>query len=427
MDNKNSLKLNIVLSFLFGLFMATDVIYLFNIGSSYFTISEVYSTALLFFLLFTNRIDFKNKTYDCGKSFRVMLLYILFSSVMAFATFTSTSLMYRYFVGIISLAISLTAMINMMTLFEYRSFVINGLEAGIILNFVFSMIEYYSWNAMGVPFTTLYDIFPQPSFHMNEYNFSAEGLFLEPSHMIHFIAAVFPIWICCKFSFSVKSILFLVATLFPVSLSGAGTSMAVWGSLAIIIVTKMKDVRMARLSTVAKMIILTTFLIILLLYFADSTIMRNVRETLDNYLTQAFEGSNVRDSSNTERYMSMSTAAALIPQYPLGCGWNMVHTLLEESTNLPVATAFNDIIEMTLELGIGILLYIWFIFNTIRLLLKIKTDEAMGVAIALIAIFTMQCLADNAFNPCMMMIFGFARCVIIKNGESSNDNETVHN
>lgn len=426
MGIENLSKTNKVLAFLFGLFMATDVIYLFGFGSTLFIIPEVYSVILFVYLLATKQINFSRIRSVVGNSFRFFLVYIAFSGFAALANFLSVSLMYRYIVGIIMLIISLTALANMVSMFDYKPYVINGIELGLILNFFFVIAEYVVWRTTRSSYTFLYNLFPQSGFSMHVYNFGAEGLFLEPSHMIHFIASVLPLWIVYKYRMSFKGIMVLIAALYAVAMSGAGTSMVVWASLLVLILFQKKGWRYVRMRSFIAFCVILLALLIVFGFFSGSPPVSNFIKTITKYLNQAFTGSSIADSSNTERYNSMTTAASMILQYPIGCGWNMVHTLLEERTSLAVATAFSDIIEMTLELGVGVLFYIWFVISSIVSLFKIGTDEARGTAVALIAIFIMQCMADYAFNPCMMMVFGFARSIMLEERERLEGNEGLH-
>ncbi len=424
-ETSTTTHMNKTLGFLFGLFMATDAIYLFGFGSTLFTISEIYSVVLFVYLFATKQIDFGRIRTGVGNSFRFLLVYVVFSGLTAFASFLSVSLMYRYLVGIIVLIISLTALADMITLFEYKDYIINGIEMGLLLNFIFSVIEYIVWNTTRSPFTLLYSLFPQPNFHMNVYNFGAEGLFLEPSHMIHYIASVFPLWIVYRYRFSFKYLALLIIGLYPVAMSGSGTSMVVWmGLLLLLLATKRKWRYVSRGSFFAFCMI-AIVLVIVFAFFHESSAINGFIRTIEQYLDQAFTGSRVTDSSNAERFKSMTTAISMAYKYPIGCGWNMAHTLLEQYADLNIATAFNDIIEMTLELGVGVLFYIWFILDSIISLFKIGRKDAKGVAVAMIAIFVMQCMADYAFNPCMMMVFGFARSIIFEARERIEDDEDM--
>ena len=410
-----------LLSLLLGISVGTNIVYLFSVGNTYFVISEVYSVLLFILLVLCKKVKFKQFIKIVPFSFKLFIITILFSSIAVLVTFEQIGLFYRYIVGIIALGISITAMINVITLFEYRKYIATGLGVGIVINILFSIIQYVTFQK-GIAFTYLYDLFVQPSFHLNVYNFGAQGLFLEPSHMMHFFVAAIPIWFVWRYKNNLVNILAIFAIFVTCAMSGAGTSMVVFLVIIFLFLAKLslKNGRfLAKRKTVIKWTIFLTILGILCIIIIPQTSMfSNISTEINHYFKLAMEGSNIADSSNTERLTSMKTAIRLIPRNPIGCGWNMVHTLLEENTLLGTATAFSDILEMTLELGIiGISFYLYGMMSIIGNCIKKRQLEYRGIAIALVAILIMQLLGDNSFNPLMFMTIGWGIGLINLVGE----------
>lgn len=407
-----------VLSLFLGIFMGTNIIYLFSVGSTHFVISEVYSVFLFIVLLFLKKVKWKSFLKMVPISFKLFMVSILFSFISVIVTFGQIGLLYRYMVGLIALGIAVTAMINIIILFEYRNYIASGLGIGIIINILFSAIQYITFQK-GIVYTFLYDLFVQDSFHLNVYNFGAQGLFLEPSHLMHFLVVAVPIWFVWFFKNKVINFFIILALIITCAMSGAGTSIVVFLVIIALFLTKLnlsnKKIVVQRNTAIKWTIVLTITFIIFIIILFQTNIFSNLVAEIGHYLNLAVEGSNVTDSSNTERLTSMKTAISLIPANPIGCGWNMVHTLLEENTLLGTATAFSDIIEMTLELGIiGISFYLFGVFSLMKKCYCRRELECKGIAIALFATLIMQILGDNSFNPLIFMTIGWGIGLITK-------------
>lgn len=392
---------------LFGLFVGSDIVYVFTIGSTNILLSEVYSVFLFFILLLDKKVNLRMLNLYLPISAKTLGFLIIFSAVPAFITFLSVSSMYRYIVGLIALIFSLCALFSTIILYDGRRYIVIGLEMALIINAVFSVIQFIVFNR-GETFILLYNMFPQASFHLSVYNFGAEGMFLEPSHLNQFIATVLPVWLVFRLKASPYSIFVLFAVIITTAMTTSGTSVVVYVGLimyALICFLRKENKRYIKRKTFYLMsfVICAGILIIIILLQKTDLI-----STFQHFINLAFEGSNIADESNIERTTSMQAALALIPKNLLGCGWNMVHTLLEQNTNLNVATAFSDIIEMTLELGIlGITVYVLFIYKLIKRCLLSKETEGIGLAVSVVSIFVMQLLADYAFCPVMFMVFGW--------------------
>ena len=177
-----------------GLSLAGNIVYFFTVGSTHFTVAEVYSVLLFLYLLATKRIDWHNVAAVTGLEFQLFCAMIVLSGVFAFITFMNVGLLYRYAVGVVSFAICCTTLIDIISLFEYRQHFIKGCAVGIIINAVICVIQYIFYQR-NIPFTFLYNLFQQDSFHLSVYNFCAQGLFLEPSHMNQFLASITTIFV----------------------------------------------------------------------------------------------------------------------------------------------------------------------------------------------------------------------------------------
>ena len=403
-------RLSAFLMTILGFTLAGNVVYVFSFGSTPFTISEVYSVALFVYLILTRKVDWTNVFHTMGLAFKLFCVVIAFSGLLAFITFLNISLMYRFMVGVISFCICLTTLIDVITLFDYRISFAKGCMAGIVVDGVLCVIQYVFYQA-NMPFTFLYDLFPQDSFHLNVYNFCAQGLFLEPSHMNQFLATIVPICIGFMGIKTFKNKLFLAIVLMCCALSTSSTAAVVLVGLLLLVLIEKPFSRYVSKNGFALVCFLVLIAIIIAIFFSDSPVLTGITNNVSRYIKLAAEGSNIGDSSNTERVQSMQAAFRLIPQNPLGCGWNMVHTLLQQKTNLGTASAFSDMLEMVLEIGVlGVGLYVISACKSIVACLRLKNHEATGVAVAMVCILIIETLADYAINPCIMSVLAFGMC-----------------
>ena len=91
-----------------GLSLAGNIVYLFTVGSTHFTVAEIYSVLLFLYLIATKRIDWYRIASVIGIEFQLLCVIIIMSGIFAFITFMNVGLIYRYVVGIISFAICCT-------------------------------------------------------------------------------------------------------------------------------------------------------------------------------------------------------------------------------------------------------------------------------------------------------------------------------
>lgn len=393
-----------------GFTLSSNIIYVFSVGSTYFTIAEVYSVALFIYLILARKVDWANVLNIMGLAFKLFCTAIAFTGVCAFITFLNISLMYRFMVGVISFCICLTTMVDVIVLFDYRISFAKGCIFGIVINGLICIIQYIFYQS-NKPFTILYDLFQQDSFHLNIYNFCAQGLFLEPSHMNQYLATIVPIVIGFMGLKTFKNKLYLAVVLMCCALSTSGTAAVVLVGFSLFIMIKKPFRRYVNRDGFILMYCMAMIAAIVVVFFSDSSALTTISDNVGKYIKLAAEGSNIGDSSNAERVQSMQVALKLIPQNPLGCGWNMVHTLLQQRTNLGTASAYSDMLEMVLEIGVlGVGLYIISVFRSISACLRLKNQEAAGVATALICVLIMETLVDYAINPCIMSVLALGMC-----------------
>lgn len=394
---------------LLGLFLGTDIAYLFFIGTTPFIISTVYSVALLAWFILTGRFHIRPMLRMIPKGFVFFCIWILFSAVFAFATFLSITLMYRYVVGVIYFVISLTALLDTIILYPHRKSIATGMAWAIVINAAFCIVQYLYYHS-GRLYDVLYNLLPQPNFHLSIYNFMTQGLFLEPSHMNRFLSTCIPLWLGLNWKGRYRDYAVLGCGLLSTALSSSGVSMTVYVTVVLFFVLAgLLKKRVSRKNAILATVLLGIAAIGGILILANG-LAEEFLGNLKEYLSNAYSGSDITDESNEERLTSILTALSLLPYVPVGCGWNMVHTLLEE-TALGTASAFSDIVEMLLEIGIvGVSFYLISVGKLILRCLEKESQESKGFAVSLIAILTVQMLTDYAINPCIMVALGLAMC-----------------
>lgn len=396
------------LAFLLGLFSATNIAYVYTVGNTHILVSEAYSVALLFVMIFYKRIKPASIVHTVPGGMKAFLGIIIFSAVPAVINFyDQAGVLTRYVVGVIYLCILLTIIIDVMCLFDFRRYIIYGIEMGIIINVILCIIQYIVYRS-GIVFDILYKAFPQGAFHLSVYNFGAQGLFLEPSHLIWFLGMVLPIILVWVKKDSIRRV-YLAMIIIVAVLSAAGTALILLLALALYFTFKIDVKKSLRAQVKISTILTSYFLVAALLILLLSGVLDGVFSTMMSYWKVVVSGSNIMNSENADRLISIQNVSKLLLKFPLGCGWNMAPTVIGQNTDLTTAAAFSDLLETTLELSIvGITVYVVSMVSIVLRLFATKSKEAIGYAIAIIDILVMQTMADCSFNSAMFIVFGLA-------------------
>lgn len=394
---KNSDKF---IAFLLGLSIFEGVSMFFSVGSTVFTFSEILSPLIFVGLCILKLYKLGSFIKNIPLGFKIFFIMILLSIVSGIAAFASGDAVIRYLVGLIYLFIVFTMAANVFMLNHAKKWIINGLFVGFLANIVFSLICCLSFNKGTV--ITLSNMFDREGFFVPVHRFRSQGFFLEPSHFIRYVASVFLILISAQ---RIKSVFvkfaLVIATIAVSLLSTSGSVVIMACGLVLYILIRKKS----KIITPATLLTLFIVIIAICVFF---TFNLGEQWNLGELTEGIFSGADIKDEGNVDRYESMVLSLGYLDDMLLGCGWNLVGSLFEQNHSGTVS-AFSDILEMTLELGIfGIIFYIWSVMSLVLKLIRRKNNYSISLAVSLLIIFALQIGTDYAFNTCIMFVFGLA-------------------
>ena len=138
-------------------------------------------------------------------------------------------------------------------------------------------------------------------------------------------------------------------------------------------------------------------------------------QSVSSAVSWSFSGGSI--SNSIDRYNNIIRSIKLIPEIPLGTGYNMIysynqvyHPELGSLGSYSYGTS-SFILKLILEIGfLGALAYVGFILNCSKKLLRYKynLENNIGLAVSLLSIFLLQSMNGIAYKPYFMVAFGLA-------------------
>lgn len=401
-------------AYLLGLFATQNVVYLFTIGNTKINIEWI--TAFLIF--FTFCISKPNKVIktilSTPKEMKYYIISIFFSIVSAifYLAFSKNNFITSFFTGIIALFLNLCIFFDCILLKHYKKSIIKGLYHGFILNVFFSIMQYIAFN--NGTFLTLYSYFPQDAFYVSIpwtkahilsanqdyliYSYRAMGFFLECSYFVAHMTAL----ILLIFTYKKNNVLFYILTIsitFLIALSGSGNFIIFLFGLILYYFISKKKVKKLSKNKLAKRLGFI-FILLFVVLFLSSRI--NITDLTD-MLKLSFDGANIKDSSNNERFSFMMSALSLCLKYPLGVGYNIASKALIAYSG--AHASFNYWITVFLELGpLGLICYIYMMWINSINCIKEKNIIINKLGIILLIMWFYQFANGTGFTPIIWII-----------------------
>ncbi len=188
LNQTNMLDIYAVMAFLIGLLSANNILYVFVVGST-----PIYTINVFCVICFVVLTIIEGGKIPVFSNIPVSLKVLLFFIVLSFlpVILFNRQYTYRWFVGIISLILSLVVIYVVMWLEDYHRYIYIGVAVGIIINAAFTLYTYILYQ-QGIMFT-LSDYFPALNMPIQYSSnpFRAWGLFKEPGHMMRYMAIMF--------------------------------------------------------------------------------------------------------------------------------------------------------------------------------------------------------------------------------------------
>jgi len=385
--------------FIFGTFIANDVIYVFVVGQTPILVTYLFSLLIVLVTIVLNFRALTNRIMMIPKSFKAFIVISLFSilSVILF----NDRFVNIWLNGIILLILNLLVMISTLLLYRNKIFVSRGILVGILINLIFSLYEYFSYSS-GVIFN-LKNMFPHINIYQAElyWTFRAQGLFSEPGHLMRFLAISFFL-IYPDIQSKYLKYLFIVAAISISILTKSSTSLIFFVALLLYF---SQEIVMGKRKNVFLLPLIGSFgTLMYILYLVDSKVQSTQILTL---ILNQFS----RVDSNNIRISGMKNALYVFFKNPLiGYGWNMLPSVFNryDFINENVQGSYSFLLSLFVELGIFASIFVYFLGKEVYHLVSCyNLKSGRTYLFGLLVLITLMTTTNLSFQPVTMITFGY--------------------
>jgi len=390
MDNKKSYT---VMSFILGLLSANNIFYVFVIGTTPILLISVYAVLCLSYLFLSKPSLVNNALKTIPHSLWAFLLCTLLSVIMVILF--NASYLYQWTVGIVYLFLYSIVILLVVALKDNVHSIINGILAGVFINALFVVFAFIVYKSGSI--FTLHDVFPAWNMpvQLPYNNFRGWGLFLEPGHLMRYIAIMtLVVYFGIGQSRKIVKVMFIVSVAIIVifTISSAIAIFAV-GLIIFSLLVGKRDIKKA------SCILLFAMLGFLILFILSKT--TSVGAEIWNYFVNGLFNITESDTSSEIRTMGIKRGLKIVKEYPIiGCGWNIFTKLFQEFGfyTQDVRGSYSALLDLIGELGIGAFTYIFFIFSNIVRNMKSKSTSFIAMGCASLIYFALFTLTDYSIN-----------------------------
>lgn len=429
MESKN--KIEKFLGFLIGLSVSNNVMYAFKINNTYINFSFIVSVITFVYLIFIKKKKIFNDIKKINGFMKLFIIFILISGISMLLVCTNKNFYSSYISGIIYFIIGLTLYLNVFMLKENKKSVMKGIVWGFILNVLLSFIQYVTY--LGGNCFSLFEIFPQNAFQVCNYrlkssltmyisSYRAQGIFLETSYYMAYIASTILIFGVSNVKYIYKTILLIICTFCVINSSSATVVLIIFSVLIYCILNKLKfkekedkSYKMSKSWFITILLVLLVFICVIIGYAFNDNFKSIVNlEEIFNKLQSNFKSANLNDESNSERAEGFENGLSLIKKYPIGVGYNLMTKVMQKEFEgeMRVYTTYNYLITLCIEIGVvGAMMFVLYILNlSYKLIWKGKSKEKLAIGISALCTFIGQvaCGFNFILIPYVMLIYGLA-------------------
>ena len=430
---KNWLRVVMVL---FGLSLSTNVAYAFTVGNTCVYIGYVFAFALCGYLFISDRKGGSAK------------LDLIDGSVWAFAAIACISVFLSLFYsasGQLAIEMPLVALRGLVVLFcglavyytvarlsEYVRYLIMGLALGVVVNGIISVLQMAAFDSGS--YFTLYYLFPQDSFSISAdwgiwgtlpdgagriTSFRSQGLFLEASHLMVFLACIAPTaFVVLRSTVTRASIVIATAFCCVTSLSPNVLFMLV--ECALLLTVSIKNSGFNELKIRRELILMALailFALLCLIALRPNLIISGIDSVMNaiadlNVLTSTDEGT-------MNRWKSMQYALSACLLYPLGTGWNTESLVLSQVYGSGEVASHSFVIRLLLEMGVtGLIAYVALVLrHSIPLLSRNASIEELAIGLSVVILFVCQATNGMTLVPWAWALLGLSSVAIRTSGK----------
>lgn len=375
-----------ILAFILGTSVSTGVVYAFMVGNTPAYAGYCVSAVICVYLMFARPELLRNAMGQLDSSLLVFVgiaaLSIIPALVYCMLGWFDSSLLTTVIKGLVVLVAGMIVYIVAVALRGQRRSLIYGVVFGVILNVVSSFVAQLAFGAGSV--WSLVTIFPQDAFVVSLrwgvlepagshaiYSFRAQGLFLEPSHMMVFLVAWGLLCVVCVRRLLVKVV--LLAGIIYLSVQAFSPNVAILlieGMLFIAtggVLWRIKKVGSTKFTHSAVVIVL-----VMIFAFSAACVIfgSNLVEGLQRALeavASSIADLNIASSTDTgtiDRFEAMTSTLSILPYYPFGAGWNTESMVLTAHFGQTTFASHSFALRLLLELGvIGFAAYCWMTYR----------------------------------------------------------------
>jgi O-antigen ligase len=378
-----------------------DVIALAFVGNSPILFSPLIAAVYLGYEFLKGRGKIYRIRSNSGAILLIFIAYVILSSFFPFfyGLGSKVDISYKGLAVLTSMLLIYTSITANPSYARFQA-VLSGLLAAIITNAIYAIYQYVG-SFLNLPLINIGWRIPQTELLALR---RATGFFREPSYLAALLIPGLILAICFLKHFRYLAI-FVISTALLLSFSSglllAGVGLAV---LLLILVYSLMFPRNAPNIFERKKILASVLLIIMILVVSLVMIYR-VPAKLTR-LNNLVENAMPYSQKNIERRETVAFSFSLAIDNPIGYGYNMGPTVMENQFN--ISKIHSLLTALMLEIGIpGLLLFLLFIFSlAIPLLRRGSGYESMGLGLVVLLTVAFSFLTTNSMFYFQWVILG---------------------
>lgn len=393
---------------LLGFFVCHNIVWVTKGSSSSYLFVE---SLISFWLIMTNIKKTKGTLVYVNNYFKLYVLVTLIIGIpFGLIAFLGTEFSISPLKGAIMFIVSLSLLYSILLMRDNIHYLIKGFCYGFYFNLFYSLLCFFFYNA-GITWRII-DYFAGDEWGFTSYidlYYRAQGLFMECSYYMVFLATSFPLVLYYTKNRYIKFLVILIA-LFLSAISFTGNFVLILLSLGLYVV--LIDKQFVSVTSILKLVI--PFVIVLFL-FSDRLLYFLGDIDFFDLVSLAFEDINVNDDenvSNVTRMNGVIHSLKLVGLYPFGVGAGMSSPLLEISfsRDYGAQSTFSFLLKVLLESGwLGFVLYLAAFFSLLKRL-YFGNEFQKVLSICLFCSFIGQ--AINGIGWFSFILFVWGICMI---------------
>ena len=423
------------LAFLIGLLASSNIFYIFRLNTFCLWFDIVVSLIIFFKILFKKKLSYcLSKT---SKLFNFFALFCFLSLIPCLIyNIDRLDFVMSCVYGLIELIIIYIYYLAIIYLKNEEEYITNGILIGLILNILYSIIQYVGFNSSKV--ISFAYLFPNSSFQISGvydvlyydsiqttlkiYFYRASGFFLETSYFfIYCIGALFVIKRTPKVAKS--NLLYSILVLATVILMFMSKTENLVIFLIIYTIYLICDKFIEKKGLKIRKDTLLKFSILVITFVLSLGLFKEFRNLINTSVSNGIEYlSNItfNDQSSNARFKSINDGLDLFLTHPFGIGYNTSAKTINLMYN--DVSIFSTFMSLLVEIGIvGSTFYWLFPLKSVFLLFKSKKKKNIILGFATLSLIILQ--ITNGISISKLHFIMLVYCLADINARKLNINE----